>query len=50
MASPRVVIIGAGIVGTGLADELTERGWTNVTVVEQGRLWAAGGWTAGRRR
>ena len=43
MASPRVVIIGAGIVGTGLADELTERGWTNVTVLEQGRLWAAGG-------
>ncbi|MEA2518977.1 MAG: dimethylglycine oxidase, partial [Chloroflexota bacterium] len=43
MASPRVVIIGAGIVGAGLADELTERGWTDVTVVEQGRLWAAGG-------
>jgi glycine cleavage system aminomethyltransferase T/glycine/D-amino acid oxidase-like deaminating enzyme len=43
MASPRVVIIGAGIVGAGLADELTERGWTNVTVLEQGRLWAAGG-------
>jgi glycine cleavage system aminomethyltransferase T/glycine/D-amino acid oxidase-like deaminating enzyme len=43
MASPRVVIIGAGIVGAGLADELTERGWTDVTVLEQGRLWAAGG-------
>nr|MBA2381564.1 FAD-dependent oxidoreductase [Chloroflexota bacterium] len=43
MASPRVVIIGAGIVGSGLADELTERGWTDVTVLEQGRLWAAGG-------
>ncbi len=42
-ASPRVVIIGAGIVGCGLADELTERGWTNVTVVEQGPLYAAGG-------
>src|SRR3954454_7211120 len=46
MASPRVVIIGAGIVGTGLADELTARGWTNITVVEQGRLWAAGGSTS----
>ena len=42
-ASPRVVIIGAGIVGCGLADELTERGWTDVTVVDQGRLYAAGG-------
>jgi glycine/D-amino acid oxidase-like deaminating enzyme len=46
MASPRVVIIGAGIVGAGLADELTERGWTDVTVLEQGRLWAAGGSTS----
>lgn len=46
MAGPRVVIIGAGIVGTALADELTMRGWTDVTVVEQGRLWAAGGSTS----
>ena len=43
MASPRVVIVGAGIVGAGLADELTQRGWSDVTVLEQGRLWAAGG-------
>jgi dimethylglycine oxidase len=42
-ASPRVVIIGAGIVGCSLADELTERGWTNLTVVDQGPLFAAGG-------
>ena len=42
-ASPRVVIIGAGIVGCSLADELTERGWTNLTVVDQGQLFAAGG-------
>ena len=42
-ATPKVVIIGAGIVGTGLADELVLRGWTDVTVVEQGRLYAAGG-------
>ncbi|NRQ34271.1 FAD-dependent oxidoreductase [Nonomuraea sp. NN258] len=40
---PRLVIIGAGIVGCALADELTERGWTDVTVVEQGPLFAAGG-------
>jgi dimethylglycine oxidase len=40
---PRVVIIGAGIVGASLADELTERGWTDVTVVDQGPLFATGG-------
>lgn len=45
-ASPRVVIIGAGIVGTNLADELATRGWTNVTVVEQGPLELAGGSTS----
>ncbi|MFD0921293.1 GcvT family protein [Saccharopolyspora rosea] len=38
-----MVIIGAGIVGCSLADELTERGWTDVTVVEQGPLFATGG-------
>jgi glycine cleavage system aminomethyltransferase T/glycine/D-amino acid oxidase-like deaminating enzyme len=42
-ARPRVVIIGAGIVGCALADELTERGWTDVTVLEQGELFATGG-------
>jgi glycine cleavage system aminomethyltransferase T/glycine/D-amino acid oxidase-like deaminating enzyme len=42
-ASPRVVIIGAGIVGTSLVDELVLRGWTDVTVVEQGPLYTAGG-------
>ena len=41
--SPRVVVIGAGIVGSALADELTERGWTDVTVVDQGPLFATGG-------
>ena len=47
MASgPKVVIIGAGIVGAGIADELTERGWKDVTVVDQGPLWAAGGSTS----
>lgn len=45
-AHPRVVIIGAGIVGCSLADELTERGWTNVTVLEQGPLFATGGSTS----
>ncbi|GIH92070.1 FAD-dependent oxidoreductase [Planobispora siamensis] len=40
---PRVVIIGAGIVGCALADELTVRGWTGVTVLDQGPLFATGG-------
>lgn len=43
---PRVVIIGAGIVGCALADELTARGWDRVTVVEQGDLYATGGSTS----
>ncbi|MPZ85477.1 MAG: FAD-dependent oxidoreductase [Actinophytocola sp.] len=43
MAQPRVVVIGAGIVGCALADELTLRGWTDVTVLEQGPLFATGG-------
>lgn len=44
--SPRVVVIGAGIVGCSLADELTARGWTDVTVLEQGPLPAPGGSTS----
>ena len=44
MASPpKVVVIGAGIVGCSLADELTERGWTDVTVLDQGPLFSTGG-------
>lgn len=42
-SGPRVVIIGAGIVGCAVADELTARGWTNITVLEQGPLFATGG-------
>ncbi|WP_152627656.1 GcvT family protein [Streptacidiphilus melanogenes] len=42
-ALPKVVIVGAGIVGCALADELTARGWTDVTVLDQGPLFATGG-------
>lgn len=45
-AQPKVVIIGAGIVGCALSDELTARGWTDVTVLEQGPLFATGGSTS----
>lgn len=44
--SPRIVIIGAGIVGTNVADELVSRGWTDITVVEQGPLDLPGGSTS----
>ncbi|GAA4930284.1 FAD-dependent oxidoreductase [Actinoplanes utahensis] len=43
MTGPAVVIIGAGIVGCALADELTGRGWTGVTVLDQGPLFVTGG-------
>lgn len=44
--TPRVVIIGAGIVGANLADELTARGWDQVTVIDQGPLPLTGGSTS----
>ncbi|MCV7281020.1 FAD-dependent oxidoreductase [Mycolicibacterium flavescens] len=43
---PKVVVIGAGIVGTSLADELTVRGCTDVTVLDRGPLFATGGSTS----
>ncbi|KAJ5388245.1 NAD dehydrogenase [Penicillium cosmopolitanum] len=45
-STQRVVIIGAGIVGTNLADELVSRGWKDITVVEQGPLHMPGGSTS----
>ncbi|MFC1404408.1 MULTISPECIES: FAD-dependent oxidoreductase [Streptacidiphilus] len=45
-AQPAVVIIGAGIVGCALSDELSARGWTDITVLEQGPLFATGGSTS----
>src|SRR5690242_21220207 len=46
LAAPNVVVIGAGIVGGSLADELTARGWTDVTVVDRGPLFSTGGSTS----
>jgi glycine/D-amino acid oxidase-like deaminating enzyme len=40
---PKVVVVGAGIVGTSLADELTARGFTDLTVLDRGPLFATGG-------
>ncbi len=40
---PRIVIIGLGVVGAAVADELVLRGWSDVTVVEQGPVPVTGG-------
>ena len=45
-STPSIVIIGAGIVGTNLADELVARGWNNITVLDQGPLNMPGGSTS----
>ena len=45
-STPTIVIIGAGIVGTNLADELVTRGWNNITVLDQGPLNMPGGSTS----
>src|SRR4051812_16217364 len=44
--TPRVVVIGAGVVGAAVADELTARGWTDVTVLDRGELPLPGGSTS----
>src|SRR5258708_3337268 len=43
VTGPRVVVIGAGVVGAALVDELSARGWTDVTLIDQGDLPAPGG-------
>ena len=39
----KILIIGSGVVGAALADELTQRGVRDVTVVDQGPLYTTGG-------
>src|SRR5699024_6774048 len=41
--SSKVLIIGSGVVGAAIADELTQRGARDVTVVDQGPLYETGG-------
>ena len=43
--STRVVVVGAGIVGASVAEELTARGGTDVTVLDRGPLFDTGGST-----
>jgi dimethylglycine oxidase len=42
----RIVIVGAGIVGCSTAYHLTQLGWTDVVVVDQGPLFETGGSTS----
>jgi len=43
MTGRRYVVIGAGVVGAAVADELTVRGATDITVLDKGPLYATGG-------
>ena len=43
MSERRIVIIGAGIVGVGLADELLALGERDITVIDKGPLFSTGG-------
>ena len=42
----RVVIIGAGIAGCSVAYHLTELGWRDIVVIDQGPLFETGGSTS----
>ncbi len=42
-ANAKVVVVGAGLVGCAVAQHLAELGWTDITVVDQGPLFATGG-------
>jgi len=44
--SASVVIVGAGIVGCGVADHLTRLSWRDIVVLDQGPLFEAGGSTS----
>jgi glycine cleavage system aminomethyltransferase T/glycine/D-amino acid oxidase-like deaminating enzyme len=45
-ARARVVIIGGGVIGTSVAYHLTELGWTDVLLLEQGQLSCGTTWHA----
>src|SRR3979411_3425385 len=42
----RVVIIGGGVIGTSVAYHLAQLGWTDVLLLEQGRLSCGTTWHA----
>ena len=42
----RVVIIGGGMMGVGLAYHLTKEGWSDIMLVEKGELTSGSTWHA----
>src|SRR5215217_2928267 len=42
----QVVVIGGGVIGTSVAYHLTKLGWTDVVLLEQGRLSSGTTWHA----
>ena len=44
--APAVVIIGGGVIGTSVAYHLTQLGWTDVLLLEQGQLSCGTTWHA----
>ena len=42
----RVVIVGAGIAGASVAYHLTQQGWSDIVLLDQGPLWETGGSTS----
>ena len=42
----QVVVIGGGVIGTSVAYHLTKLGWTDVLLLEQGRLSSGTTWHA----
>ena len=42
----QVVVIGGGVIGTSVAYHLTKLGWTDVVLIEQGRLSSGTTWHA----
>ena len=46
MVGKRTAVIGAGVVGAAIVDELSARGWRDLNVVDQGDLPATGGSTS----
>ena len=46
MVGRRTIIIGAGVVGAALADELSALGWSDIVVLDQGDFPATGGSTS----
>src|SRR6476620_5650909 len=45
-AESKVVIVGGGVIGTSVAYHLTQLGWKDVVLIEQGQLGGGTSWHA----